>query len=124
MMDYFIQQNGSLNYHDLCLSDSLNKHKVVYEEKGKETQTARFIPPFSIDITDQFIKRNKNFIWNEYSDVKIQNLCWQPVAGNWSTKYKNMTITVVPEFANQYGYASGCASQINIFQEKYDMTRR
>ena len=99
MTDYFIKQNGSLNYHDLYLSDSLNKHKVVYEEKGKESSTARFIPPL-IDFTDQLVNQNKNSIRKKYGDAKIQNLHWEPIAGNWSKNYNNMTIIVVPEFPN------------------------
>lgn len=141
LRDYKVENNGLLDYKDLSLLEDMSEYKVLKDRNGMRY---RLVPPSS-ELTKQFFKRIRSFnyfmmdnhskpptvipdsfssIW-ELRTTQIQFLSW--IAFDWQigeTIYHVQDVIIVPEFVNRFGFTSAYAYMINLFKQKYSITRR
>ena len=113
LQDHSTEHNGRKNYYDLVLLDDFQCPVVSNSSNG----SSNFIPPRKY-ISVGYTARYQDSMWSTEEDYSSTNLEWKVLE-----KFGGLSIIVVPEFPNRFGYVSCFADQINRFIKRHTPTQ-
>ena len=118
LQDHSTEHNGRKNYSDLVLLDNFQCPVVSNSVVSNSSNISSNFIPSRTYISVGYTARYQNSRWSREEDYSSTNLEWSVLE-----KLGGLSIIVVPEFPNRFGYVSCFACQINRFIKRHTPTQ-
>ena len=114
LQDHSTEHNGRKNYSDLVLLDNFQCPVVSNSVVSNSSNISSNFIPSRTYISAGYTARYPNSRWSREEDYSSTNLEW-----NVLEQFGGLSIIVVSEFPNRFGYVSCFACQINRFIKRH-----